>query len=67
MHLNKNFYRSMNFWGGISAEVLGFWGFSPLTTTSILDLVFSLALIVLGIYELFCGLIVVRMGQDDSK
>lgn len=57
----------MNFWGGISAEVLGFGGFSPLTTTSILDLVFSLALIVLGIYELFCGLVVVSMGQDDSK
>ncbi|MFC6288868.1 hypothetical protein [Levilactobacillus angrenensis] len=60
---NKEFYRSSNFWGGLVALVLSGWGFSPLTGNSVYEIVVSVILVVIGIYELSRGLFVPTRQQ----
>lgn len=55
MHFNKVFYRSSNFWGGVVALILSGWGFSPVTGTSVYEVVMSAILAVIGVIELVRG------------
>ncbi len=56
LRVNKDFYRSSNFWGGLVALVLSGWGFSPLTGNSVFEWVVSAILVIIGIYELYRGI-----------
>ncbi|WP_143462732.1 hypothetical protein [Levilactobacillus enshiensis] len=65
MRINRLFYRSVDFWAGLVALIVGFGGLSPIGA-DFFYWIFSVALLMVGIYELFRGL-TSNQSTDDKE
>ena len=65
MRINRFFYRSGDFWAGLVALIVGFWGLSPIAT-DFFYWIFSVALMMVGVYELFRGLTNTQSTDDKE-
>ncbi|WP_203642176.1 hypothetical protein [Levilactobacillus andaensis] len=66
MHINRYFYRAGDFWAGLVALIVGFGGLLPIAT-DFFYWIFSVALLMVGIYELFRGLTNNQSTADKER